>query len=126
MKLIIAIAVGGALGAIARHFVTYQVTLLFGHGFPWGTLVVNILGSFILGGLTETLAIAWSPSEALRGFFTVGILGAFTTFSTFSIDVISLYQRGEWITGSLYMLGSVALSLVGFVIGLRLLRLVLV
>lgn len=126
MKLILAIAAGGALGAVARHLVAYQVTLLFGHGFPWGTLLVNVLGSFILGGVIEAVAVSWSPSEAIRGFITVGMLGAFTTFSTFSMDVVALYQRGEWMAGSIYMLVSVALSLAGFVIGLRLLRLVLV
>ncbi len=126
MKLILAIAAGGALGAVARHIMAHQVALLFGHGFPWGTLVVNVLGSLLLGGLIETLAIAWSPSAAVRGFLEVGILGAFTTFSAFSMDVLLLYERGEWAAAALYVAASVMLSLAGLVVGLRLVRLVLV
>ena len=126
MKLIFAIAAGGALGAVARHFLTHQVEMLFGLGFPWGTLAVNVLGSFILGGLIETLAVAWSPSDAMRGFLVVGGLGAFTTFSAFSMDVVLLYERGAWASAALYIIASVMLALGGLVLGLRLARLALV
>jgi CrcB protein len=126
MKLILAIATGGAIVAVARHIIAHQVALLFGHGFPWGTLVVNVLGSLLLGGLIETLAIAWSPSAAVRGFLAVGILGAFTTFSAFSMDVLLLYERGQWVAAALYITASVMLSLAALVVGLRLARLVLV
>ena len=126
MKLIFAIAAGGALGAVARHLVAHQVALLFGQGFPWGTFTVNVLGSFLLGGLIEILAIAWSPTEAVRGFLVVGVLGAFTTFSTFSMDVFLLYERGQLVAAALYTTASVVLSLAGLIVGLRLVRLVLV
>ena len=126
MKLILAIAAGGAIGAVARHIVAHQVALLFGHGFHLGTLVVNVLGSLLLGGLIETLAIAWSPSAAVRGLLAVGILGAFTTFSAFSMDVLLFYERGQWAAAALYITASVMLSLTALVVGLRLARLVLV
>jgi CrcB protein len=125
MKLIFAVAAGGALGAVARHLMAHQFALLFGHGFPWGTFAVNLLGSFFLGGLIEVLAISWSPSEAVRGFLVVGVLGAFTTFSTFSMDAFLLYERGQWVAAALYIVASVVLSLAGFFVGLRLFRLVL-
>ena len=126
MKLLFAVAAGGALGAVARHLMAHQVVLLFGHGFPWGTLFVNVLGSFLLGGLIEILAISWSPSEAVRGFLVVGVLGAFTTFSTFSMDVFLLYERGQWTAAALYTTASVVLSFVGLIVGLRIFRMVLV
>lgn len=126
MKLIFAIAAGGALGAVARHMIAHQAALLFGQSFPWGTFAVNVLGSFLLGALIELLAIAWSPSEAVRGFLVVGILGAFTTFSTFSMDVFLLYERGQLVAAALYTTASIVLSLAGLVVGLRLVRLVLV
>jgi len=126
MKLIFAVAVGGALGAVARHLMTLQFTLMFGHGFPWGTFFVNALGSFLLGGLIEVLAVLWSPNEALRGFLVVGVLGAFTTFSTFSMDAFLLYDRGQWSAAAIYIMASVALSIVGLFVGLRIFRLVLV
>ena len=126
MKLLFAVAAGGALGAVARHLMAHQVALLSGHGFPWGTLFVNVLGSFLLGGLIEILAITWSPSEALRGFLVVGVLGAFTTFSTFSMDAFLLYERGQWMAAALYTTASVVLSFVGLIVGLRIFRMVLV
>ena len=126
MKLIFAVAVGGAVGAVARHLMTLQFALMFGHGFPWGTFFVNALGSFLLGGLIEVFAVLWSPNEALRGFLVVGVLGAFTTFSTFSMDAFLLYDRGQWSAAAIYIMASVALSIVGLFVGLRIFRLVLV
>ena len=72
------------------------------------------------------MAIAWSPSEAVRGFLVVGVLGAFTTFSTFSMDVFLLYERGQLVAAALYTTASIVLSLAGLIVGLRLVRLVLV
>ena len=95
MKIILAIAAGGALGAVARHFVNNQITHWLGDGFPWGILVANVAGSFAIGVLAESMALAWSPSQELRAFMIVGGLGAFTTFSTFSLQVVLLYERGQ-------------------------------
>ncbi len=126
MKLIIAIALGGAIGAVGRHYVSAVMILLVGHGFPWGTLVVNVAGSFVMGALIETMALVWSPSAEMRALLTVGVLGAFTTFSTFSLDVVTLYERGASLQLATYILASVAVSILALFAGLRLMRLVLV
>ncbi|MCZ6453097.1 MAG: fluoride efflux transporter CrcB [Alphaproteobacteria bacterium] len=126
MKLVLAIALGGAIGAVGRHYVSVAMTLLLGHGFPWGTLVVNIFGSFLMGVLIEAMALAWSPTAEMRALLTVGVLGAFTTFSTFSLDVAVLYERGASLLLAFYIVTSVAVSILALFAGLRLMRLVLV
>lgn len=123
--MIAAVAAGGALGAVGRYAVVSQVTLWAGHGFPFGTLAVNILGSFAMGVLVELGALVWQPSPELRGFLVVGVLGAFTTFSTFSLDVAVLYERGELLYCAAYIVGSVVLSVGAFFAALALLRSVL-
>lgn len=125
MKLVLAIALGGAIGAVGRHYVSVAMTLLMGHGFPWGTMVVNIAGSFLMGALIETMALVWSPSVEMRALLTVGVLGAFTTFSTFSLDVATLYERGATLQLTAYVVFSVAISILALFAGLRLMRLVL-
>jgi CrcB protein len=125
MKLVLAIAIGGAIGAVGRHYVSVAMALLMGHGFPWGTLVVNVAGSFLMGVLIETMALVWSPSLEMRALLTVGVLGAFTTFSTFSLDVATLYERGAPIILAIYVAASVGISLLALFAGLRLMRLVL-
>ena len=125
MKLLLAIAIGGAAGALGRHFVGVAASAWLGHGYPWGTLVVNILGSFAMGVLIEFMALSWSPSPELRALLTVGFLGAFTTFSTFSLDAATLYERGAQMSAALYVLASVALSIAGLFAGMRIMRAVL-
>ena len=125
MKLILAIAVGGAFGAVARHYVALQVSMWFGRDFPWGTLAVNILGSFILGLLIEAMALVWSPSQEVRALLTVGMLGAFTTFSTFSLDTVLLVERGDTATAAGYIAMSLLFSVGALFLGLRLARLVI-
>ncbi|NKB59208.1 MAG: fluoride efflux transporter CrcB [Alphaproteobacteria bacterium] len=119
------IAAGGAFGAVARHFVAAQVGSLLGHGFPWAILIVNILGSFVLGGLVEIFALAWSPSQEVRALIVVGMLGAFTTFSTFSMDVVLLYERGQIISAALYIGASVAFAVLAFFAAMQIMRAVL-
>jgi CrcB protein len=126
MKLVLAIALGGAIGAVGRHYVSVAMVLLVGYGFPWGTLVVNIVGSFLMGALIETMALVWSPSVEMRALLTVGLLGAFTTFSTFSLDVATLYERDATLQLAAYVVVSVAVSILALFAGLRLMRLVLV
>jgi len=125
MKMILAIAAGGAFGAVSRHFVAAQIHHLFGNGFPWGILFVNVLGSFLMGALVETLALAWSPGQEVRALIVVGVLGAFTTFSTFSIDAVLLYERGRILAAGAYIGASVMLAVLAFFVGMRLLRVVL-
>jgi CrcB protein len=122
MKLILAIAAGGAAGAVARHYVGHFAALWLGTGFPWGILAVNVIGSFALGTFAEASALVWSPSPALRAMIAVGFCGAFTTFSTFSLDVALLYERGELLKVALYIVSSVSLSILALFAGMALVR----
>ncbi len=125
MNFILAVAAGGAVGAVARHLVISNIGTWTGHGFPWGTVTVNVAGSFILGVLVQVMAQVWTPSPELRGFLVVGILGAFTTFSTFSLDTALLYERGSLAPVFAYVAGSVLLSIAALFLGLRLVRIVI-
>ncbi len=125
MKLLIFIAVGGAIGAVLRHAVGAQLLRWLGAGFPFGTLAVNIIGSFAMGALVEIMALRWQVGLETRAFLTIGILGAFTTFSTFSLDVVLLYERGAFLSMALYLAASVTLSVFGLVAGLHLVRTIL-
>lgn len=112
MQLIFAIAAGGALGAVARHYASNGVAGALGHGgFPYGTFAVNILGSLLMGVLISVFAMKFEASQELRAFLTVGLLGGFTTFSTFSLEGALLIQRGDWQSAILYMGGSLVLGL---------------
>ncbi len=122
MKVMVAIAIGGALGAVGRYLVISGFGLWLGTGFPWGTLVVNAVGSFAMGALIEISALAWSPSPELRALIAVGVLGAFTTFSTFALDVVVLVERGAHAPAGAYIGLSVALSIAGLLVGMQLFR----
>lgn len=104
------VAAGGALGSIARYLSMVMIGQAVGLGFPWGTLFVNIVGSAVMGVLAELGALAWQPGPDLKLFLTVGILGGFTTFSTFSLDVAVLVERHSWLVAALYVGLSVTLS----------------
>ncbi len=125
MNMYLAVAFGGALGAMGRHFVSGHVMRWAGSGFPWGTLTVNVLGSFILGVLVEYLALRWSTTQEMRGFLVVGILGGFTTFSAFSLDAVLLLERGSLGPAFAYIAGNLVLSICGLFAGLLLFRQVL-
>jgi CrcB protein len=117
--LILLVAVGGALGAVARFSLSGWVQGFLSSSFPLGTLIVNVLGSFLLGlsfYLLESLAV----SAETRAMVTIGFLGAFTTFSTFSYEAIVLLEGGEWVRGGMYVGSSLVLSLAGVVVGLAL------
>ena len=122
VQVLAAVAFGGALGAVARHFVVGQVALWAGSAFPFGTLTVNVAGSFVMGLIVELSALAWSPAPELRAFLTVGFLGAFTTFSAFSLETVLLYERGELLLAAVYVLASVVLSVGAFFAALALVR----
>ena len=112
------IAVAGALGALARYGLGGWVQAR-SVGFPWGTLLVNVLGSFLLGFLFRTLdAVAATPE--LRQAITVGFLGSFTTFSAFSFEIVALAQGGEWGRALLYAAGSVLLGVLAAAAGIAL------
>lgn len=114
------VAMGGAIGASARYLANVGVMRLIGPGFPWGTLAVNVIGSFLMGVLVVVLA----HKDALRlaPFMVTGILGGFTTFSAFSLDVMTLIERGQVNLAVFYGLASVLLSLGAIATALFLLR----
>lgn len=122
IHLLAAVAIGGSLGSVARYLVAIGAARLVGTGFPWGTLVINIVGSFLIGVFAESFALTWNVSQTMRVFLTVGICGGFTTFSTFSLDAIVLMQRGELWPAAAYIAASVALSILALVGGLYLVR----
>ncbi len=122
MKVFLSVAAGGAVGAAARYVVMSAIGALLGSGFPYATLAVNVAGSFVLGLLVEMMALFWSPGEGLRAFMVVGMLGAFTTFSTFSLDVAVLYGRGALLAAAAYIIASVVLSIVALFLGLAVVR----
>ena len=121
-QLIVAVAAGGAIGSVARYLVGIGSEKLFGTAFPWGTLIINIVGSFLIGAFVEAFALRWDLPQVWRVFLTVGICGGFTTFSTFSLDAYLLLDRGELWVSAAYMAGSVVLSVAGLFAGLQLIR----
>ncbi len=122
MKTLLTVAGGGALGAVARYLVFVAAGHILGAGFPYGTLIVNVVGSFAMGALTEIMALVWSASMQTRLFLVVGFLGAFTTFSTFSLDVAVLYERGRLFLCALYIGASVFCSIGALFLGMWVFR----
>ncbi|MBX3532178.1 MAG: fluoride efflux transporter CrcB [Rhizobiaceae bacterium] len=116
------VTLGGAVGAGLRHLVNLTALRLAGPSFPWGTLTVNVAGSFAMGLLVELIARRFGASAEMRLFLATGVLGGFTTFSAFSLDAVVLWERGATAASMLYVGGSVALSLAALVAGLWLAR----
>ncbi len=123
MTTIFWVAMGGAVGAVARYLVALQALRLFGPGFPWGTVTVNVVGSLAMGLLAGLFAHRTQVSIEVRMFLMTGILGGFTTFSAFSLDVSVLVARKDYMMSALYIIGSVSLSVAALFIGLRIARL---
>ncbi len=116
--LIFAIAAGGAVGALMRFFVQHYSTNILGLTFPWGTLFVNVLGCGIIGLISGYWTVTgFQISLEIRGALVIGCLGAFTTFSAFSLDTMVLFQNGEIIRASMNVLSTVILCLVAVAIG---------
>lgn len=125
MKMLLAVALGGAVGAVARYKTIGWVGHLAGHGFPWGTLTVNVVGSFVMGALIEAGALRQFLTPELRAFLAVGTLGAFTTFSSFALDVATLWNRGDTTATAAYIAASTSLSILALFAGLWTVRQVL-
>lgn len=113
------VATGSALGGVGRYWCGSALALRYGDAFPWGTLFVNVFGSFLIG-LVAVLALADGRpllDSPARQFLMIGVLGGFTTFSSFSLQSLNLMQAGEWFAASAYVLGSVSLCLLGVWLG---------
>jgi CrcB protein len=126
MQTLLLVAGGGATGAVLRYLVGAQAARAFGHGWPFGTLAVNILGGFLMGLLAGARALrGGADQEKWRLLLGVGVLGGFTTFSAFSLEVALMIERRAWGEAFAYSLGSVALSVAALFAGLLLMRRVL-
>jgi camphor resistance protein CrcB len=113
---------GGGLGSMARYGLSVFGMRLVGQGFPWPTLLINIAGSAFMGLLTGWLAAQGNAPQALRLFIATGILGGFTTFSTFSLETVLLYERGQAGLAVAYVAASVAVGVAALFIAMRLAR----
>ena len=113
---------GGGLGAALRHGINLGAARWLGAGFPYGTLIVNVTGSLIMGLIAGYFAFKGDASQNWRLFLTTGILGGYTTFSAFSLDAALLYERGETSLAAIYVLASVGLSIAGLFAGLAMAR----
>jgi CrcB protein len=120
MNQLLLIGLGGGLGAMARYLMVSGAARLPVADFPYGVLSVNILGSLLMGLLAGATLPALTPEW--RAFLGIGVLGGFTTFSAFSLDVVTLMQRGETVAAFIYMVSSVTLSILALAIGLGLMR----
>lgn len=115
IQTLLSVAAGGAIGASLRYLTNVGATRAFGVGFPMGTMIVNIVGSFAMGVLFVVLAK--KGGTAYAPFLMTGVLGGFTTFSAFSLDTLTLFERGEVGSAAFYVALSVGLSLAALVIG---------
>ena len=119
---LINVALGGAVGSLARYIVGIYAGRWLGTAFPWGTLFINVTGSFLIGAFAESFALRWDAPPSVRVFLVVGICGGYTTFSTFSLDVVTLLNRGEVIAATAYMAASVVLSVAALYAALHVMR----
>jgi len=122
MAQLLAIAAGGSVGAVMRFMVSTGVYSWLGRGFPYGTLVVNVVGSLLMGLLYELFLQRLSVSPEVRAVLLVGFLGAFTTFSTFSIETINLIEQGYLVKAIVNVLASVILCVLAAWVGLQIAR----
>lgn len=122
MNHVLLVAIGGALGSVARYLTGLATLRWFGPSFPWGTLAVNIVGGLAIGIFAELIARRFDGSAELRLFIVTGILGGFTTFSAFSLEVTAMAERGEYASALIYVLVSVAISVTAVFAGLALVR----
>lgn len=118
MNQILGIMLGGAIGALLRYLISNGIYAWLGRGFPYGTLAVNVIGSFLMGVLTILLIEKGDVSEVLKLTLLVGFLGAFTTFSTFSMDTINLISQGQIVRACLNMLLNVGICVIAVWIGI--------
>lgn len=113
------VAIGGALGSVARFWMSGAVASRFGETFPWGTLLVNVVGSVVIGFLAAVSAPEgrWTVTPGMRQFLMIGVCGGYTTFSSFSLQTLKLLQDREWLYASGNILLSVLFCMVGVWLG---------
>lgn len=116
----LALALAGALGAVARFGLNFLMMQWLGRSFPWGIFSINILGSFLIGFLGVFLLSKLQWSEPMRVVVLTGFLGAFTTFSAFSVDALALIERAAWLSAAFYIIGSVVFALIATWSGMQL------
>jgi len=122
MQLFLAAVVGGALGSGARYLVYATLVPLLGTAFPWATITVNIVGSFLMGVVVELSSSLLGGSALWRTFFATGILGGFTTFSAFSLDVFELFDKRQPVLAMVYIAASIIISVAALTGGLAAVR----
>ena len=122
MQLFLLACIGGAIGAGARYLVNIVCAQCIAPGFPWATFIVNVSGSFLMGIVVAGIVPYLGGSVAWRTFLATGILGGFTTFSAFSLDVVDLMQRQQVLSFLFYVLGSVVLSVSALLVGVAVAR----
>jgi CrcB protein len=122
MQLLLAAMVGGALGSGARYLVYVTLMPLLGSAFPWATLTVNVVGSFLMGAVVEASSWLLGGSALWRTFLATGVLGGFTTFSAFSLDVFELFERRQPVLALFYVAASVVISIIALAGGFTLVR----
>ena len=122
MNAYLIVFLGAGIGGAFRHGVNSAALRLLGPGFPWGTVAVNVVGSLLMGAIAGYFAFRGEASQSWRLFLTTGVLGGFTTFSAFSLDAALLYERGALGAFAGYVVGSVAVSLLGLFAGLAIFR----
>lgn len=120
MNHILLVALGGAIGSVCRYLVGLWTLRHLGAAFPWGTLAVNVIGSFMIGLLAEIIVRRFSASPEMRLLLITGFLGGFTTFSAFSLDIVALFERGAMLVGAAYIGASIVVSLGAVFAGLAL------
>ncbi|MBN7805243.1 fluoride efflux transporter CrcB [Agrobacterium rosae] len=114
------VAIGGAIGSIARYLVGVWSVRLAGPNFPWGTLTVNVVGAFLIGLTVEVIARRFDASSEMRVFLVTGVIGGFTTWSSFTLDAVVLFERGEIGLSALYLGASLLVSFAAIFAGLAL------
>ena len=120
MRLLVLATLGGGIGAGARYLVQMGMMRVLGMGFPWWTFAINIAGSFAMGLVVTLVALRFDNSADVRTFLATGILGGFTTFSAFSLDVSNMLETKQTEAAAFYIAGSVGLSIVALYAGLAL------
>lgn len=118
-KQILVVAAGGAIGAVLRYLNAKAFTHFFGTPLPWATLIVNVLGCFLMGLAYTLLLDKYQASDSLRLFIMMGVLGALTTWSTFSMETVLMISYGEYIKGFSYLISTFILCLLAFFAGMK-------